>query len=130
MAHAIVEWTSNLEGEADIHGLLELIAAGMRDSGGVFPWGGIRVRAIRLDDYVIADGKADDAFVNITIKMGAGRSAEFKREFFAALFERVKAHFAKLYASRYLALSLYVEEADEGGSFKHNNIHQRFKKVP
>ena len=130
MAHAIVEWTSNLEGEADIHGLLELIAAAMRDSGGVFPWGGIRVRAIRLDDYVIADGKADDAFVNITIKMGAGRSAEFKREFFAALFERVKAHFAKLYASRYLALSLYVEEADEGGSFKHNNIHQRFRKVP
>ena len=58
MAHAVVEWTSNLEGEADIHGLLELIAAAMRNSGGVFPWGGIRVRAIRLDDYVIADGKA------------------------------------------------------------------------
>jgi 5-carboxymethyl-2-hydroxymuconate isomerase len=130
MAHAVVEWTSNLEGQADIHGLLELIAAAMRNSGGVFPWGGIRVRAIRLEDYVIADGKADDAFVNITIKMGAGRSAEFKREFFAALFEQVKAHFAELYASRYLALSLYVEEADESGSFKHNNIHQRFKKAP
>ena len=27
MAHAIVEWTDNLEGEADIRGLLELIAA-------------------------------------------------------------------------------------------------------
>ena len=90
MAHAVVEWTANLEGEADIHGLLELIAAAMRDSGGVFPWGGIRVRAIRLDDYVIADGKADDAFVNITVKMGAGRSAEFKREFFSALFEKIK----------------------------------------
>jgi 5-carboxymethyl-2-hydroxymuconate isomerase len=129
MAHAVVEWTSNLEGQADIRGLLELIAAAMRDSGGVFPWGGIRVRAIRLEDYVIADGKADDAFVNITVKMAAGRSAEFKREFFTALFEQVKAHFAELYASRNLALSLYVEEADESGSFKHNNIHQRFKRV-
>ena len=128
MAHAIVEWTANLEGEADIHGLLELIAAAMRDSGGVFPWGGIRVRAIRLDDYVIADGKADDAFVNITVKMGAGRSAEFKRQFFSALFERIKAHFAQLYDKRYLALSLYVEEADAASSFKHNNIHRRFKK--
>ena len=128
MAHAVVEWTANLEGEADIHGLLELIAAAMRDSGGVFPWGGIRVRAIRLDDYVIADGKGDDAFVNITVKMGAGRSAEFKREFFTTLFEKIKAHFAELYARRYLALSLYVEEADESGSFKHNNIHQRFKR--
>lgn len=128
MAHAVVEWTSNLEGEADIRGLLELIAAAMRNSGGAFPWGGIRVRAIRLDDYVIADGKADDAFVNITVKMGAGRSAEFKQTFFTDLFEQIKAHFAELYARRYLALSLYVEEADEAGSFKHNNIHKRFKK--
>jgi len=128
MAHAIVEWTSNLEGEADIRGLLELIAAAMRNSGGVFPWGGIRVRAIRLDDYVIADGEADDAFVNVTVKMGAGRSAEFKQTFFTHLFEQIKTHFAELYARRYLALSLYVEEAGEAGSFKHNNIHKRFKK--
>lgn len=129
MAHAIVEWTANLEGSADISGLLELIAAAMRDSGGVFPWGGIRVRAIKLTDYVIADGKDDDAFVNITVKMGAGRPADFKTRFFGDLFEQVKAHFAELYAQRYLALSLYVEEADEAGSFKHNNIHTRFRKA-
>lgn len=128
MAHAIVEWTANLEGEADIRGLLELIAAEMRGADGVFPWGGIRVRGIRLEDYVIADGLADDAFVNITVKMGAGRSAEFKQRFFAQLFEAVKTHFAPLFAERYLALSLYVEEADEAGSFKHNNIHARFRK--
>ena len=127
MAHAIVEWTDNLEGQADIRGLLELIAAAMRDSGGVFPWGGIRVRAIKLFDYVIADGKGDDAFINITIRMGPGRSVEFKRTFFSALFEQVKVHFAALYESRSLALSMYVEEADEAGSFKHNNIHLRFK---
>ena len=128
MAHAIVEWTDNLEGEADIRGLLELIAAAMRDSGGVFPWGGIRVRGIRLSDYVIADGKADDAFVNITVRMAAGRPAEFKQAFFAGLFDQVKAHFADLYARRYLALSMYVEETDEAGSFKHNNLHARFRK--
>jgi 5-carboxymethyl-2-hydroxymuconate isomerase len=87
------------------------------------------VRGIRLDDYVIADGQADDAFVNITVKMGAGRSAAFKQEFFGRLFEVVKAHFAELYERRYLALSLYVEEADEAGSFKHNNIHKRFRKA-
>lgn len=128
MAHAIVEWTDNLEGDCDIRGLLELIAAAMRDSGGVFPWGGIRVRAIKLTDYVIADGQADDAFVNITVKMGAGRPAEFKQRFFSELFEQVKSHFSKAFETRFLALSLYVEEADEAGSFKHNNIHRRFRK--
>ncbi len=129
MAHAIVEWTDNLEGQADIHGLLQLIAARMRDSDGVFPWGGIRVRALKLSDYVIADDSGKDAFVNITVKMGAGRPAAFKTQFFTSLFEAIEAHFAALFASRYLALSLYVEEADESGSFKHNNIHQRFRKV-
>lgn len=127
MAHAIVEWTDNLEGEADIRGLLELIAATMRDADGVLPWGGIRVRGVRLSDYVIADGKEDDAFVNITVKMGPGRTAAFKRAFFGRLFEAVKAYFAEVFEQRYLALSLYVEEADEDGSFKHNNIHRRFR---
>jgi 5-carboxymethyl-2-hydroxymuconate isomerase len=129
MAHAVVEWTANLEGQVNIRELLELVAAEMRDSGGVFPWGGIRVRAIRLDDYVIADGKADDAFINITIIMGAGRSAEFKKEFFTRLFDRVKALLAPVFDARFLALSMYVEEADEAGSYKHNNIHARFKKA-
>jgi len=129
MAHAIVEWTDNLEGEADIRGLLEHIAAAMRDSGGVFPWGGIRVRGIKLTDYVIADGKEDDAFVNITVKMGAGRPAEFKQRFFGELFETVKAHLAPVYDRRFLAISMYVEEADEAGSFKHNNLHARFRKA-
>lgn len=128
MAHCVVEYTDNLGEEGDIPSLLRKLAAKFRDSGGVFPIGGIRVRAIRLTDYVIADGKEDDAFVNITVKMGAGRDPEFKKKFFGEQFEIVKDHFAGLYARRYLALSLYVEEADEAGSFKHNNLHARFKK--
>jgi 5-carboxymethyl-2-hydroxymuconate isomerase len=127
MAHAIVEYTDNLGPDADIPRLLKTIAAKLNDSGGVFPLGGIRVRAIRLTEYVIADGQDDYAFVNTTIKMGPGRPESFKTAFFGELFELIKAHFAEIYARRYLALSLYVEEADEAGSFKHNNIHQKFK---
>jgi 5-carboxymethyl-2-hydroxymuconate isomerase len=99
----------------------------MREAGGVFPMGGIRVRGVRLTDYVIADDSGQDAFINVTVKMGAGRTAEFKQAFFSALFEAIKIHLADLFDRRFLALSLYVEEADEAGSFKHNNIHLRFK---
>ncbi len=129
MAHATVEWTDNLLLNGfEIKPLLDLIAASMRDSEGVFPWGGIRVRGVRLQDYVIADGHGDDAFVNVTVKMGAGRAPEFKRRFFQALFDQVTAYLAPIYAQRGLAISLYVEEADEQGSFKKNNIHLRFAK--
>ncbi|MBN8847018.1 MULTISPECIES: 5-carboxymethyl-2-hydroxymuconate Delta-isomerase [unclassified Sphingomonas] len=124
MAHATVEWTANLEGEFDLPGLLALIAAEMRErSGGVFPVGGIRVRAIRLTDYVIADGKGpDDAFINIDVKMGAGRDAAFRKAFFDQMFAAVKSFLGDLFERRPLALSLYVEEAE---GWKHNTIHQR-----
>ena len=126
MAHATVEWTDNLEGEFDLRALLQLIAAEMRErADGVFPVGGIRVRGLRLTDYVIADG-ADprDAFINIDVKMGAGRTPDFRKAFFDALFERVRTHLGDLFDRRPLALSLYVEEAE---GWKHNSIHRRLE---
>ncbi|MCC6827282.1 MAG: 5-carboxymethyl-2-hydroxymuconate isomerase [Novosphingobium sp.] len=127
MAHATVEWTDNLDGTFDRAGLLALIAQDMRErAGGVFPVGGIRVRAIRLTEYVIADGQGpDDAFINIDVKMGAGRSAEFRKAYFDALFERVSHYLEPVFAARPLALSLYVEEAE---GWKRNTIHKRLGK--
>lgn len=127
MPHCVVEYTDNLAERGDIPGLLRALADKFCASAGVFPKGGVRVRAHRLSEYAIADGAADDAFVHLTIKIGQGRSDDFKAAYFAEVFEIVKAHFAGLYAERFLALSLYVEEADETASFKHNNIHRRFQ---
>ncbi len=77
----------------------------------------------------MADGEEDYAFVHITLKIGAGRPEAAKKAACDALFEAVKAHFAELYARRYLALSMELVEFNEGGSYKHNNVHARFKKA-
>jgi 5-carboxymethyl-2-hydroxymuconate isomerase len=127
MPHTIVEYSGNLVADGDIPGLLKAIAAKLCDSGGVFPIGGVRVRAHRLSEYVIADGKEDYAFVHTVVKLAAGRPADFKERFFAELFDLIKAHFAELMSRRYLALSMYVEQVDEAGSYKHNNIHRKFR---
>lgn len=124
MAHTTVEWTDNLEGAFDLPGMLDLIATEMRErSNGVFPIGGIRVRGIRLTDYVIADGKGpDDAFINIDVKMGVGRSEEFKKAFFDRLFAAIIEQLGDIFERRPVALSLYVEEVE---GWKHNSIHKR-----
>lgn len=124
MAHATVEWTDNLESEFDLRALLRLIATEMRErSDGVFPAGGIRVRGLRLTDYVIADDKGpEDAFINVSVLMGAGRSAAFKKAFFDRLFDALVASLGDLFERRPLALSLYVGEAE---GWKHNSIHRR-----
>ena len=128
MAHATIEYTATIEGAFDLDALLALIARHMREeSDGVFPIGGIRVRSIRLDHYVIADGKGpDDAFVTIDVKMGAGRPAAFRQTYFDALFAVIRGFFDPLFAQRPLALSMYVEEAE---GWKANTIHQRLQKA-
>jgi len=40
----------------------------------------------------------------------------------------LKEHFAALFARRGLALSMEIVEFSEAGTWKHNNIHARFKK--
>ena len=129
MAHFTVEYTSNLAAEGRLPELLRKANETLIAQGDVFPIGGIRSRAIELERWCMADGAADYAFVHGTFKMGAGRAADVRRRVGDALFETMKQHFAELYSRRYLALSLELCEFDEAGTWKHNNVHQRFRKV-
>jgi 5-carboxymethyl-2-hydroxymuconate isomerase len=123
--HFIVEYTANLEQELQLELLFtrahaELI--GMR----LFPTGGIRSRARRIDYYRFADGARDYAGVHIQVKLSAARPADVRRQVGEALFELCRAHFAPLQAKRYLALSLEVGLFEPDLFFNHNNLHSLF----
>jgi 5-carboxymethyl-2-hydroxymuconate isomerase len=127
MPHLIVEYTSNIKAEARIAELLAKANEVLMAQGGVFPTGAIRSRAIEIQEYSIADGQTDYAFVHCNLKIGSGRSESVKKKVCDELFAAIKDHFADLFASRYLALSLELNEFSESGTHKHNNIHARFK---
>lgn len=122
MPHFIAEYTDNIEQQADLPGLFTKVHALLGDSG-VFPRGGIRSRAIRLDTWRMADGKHDYAFVHMTLKVGHGRDLATRQHVAEQLFEVITAHFAALQAQRLLALSFEVLELHEQLSFKQNNVH-------
>ncbi|MEW4283148.1 5-carboxymethyl-2-hydroxymuconate Delta-isomerase [Priestia koreensis] len=128
MPHFTLEYTDNMKQEARISLLLEKVNDLLISKSPLFPVGGIRSRAIELHDYRIADGKEDDAFVHATLKIGAGRSEADKKNVCEELFAVIKEHFAEMYERRYLALSLELIEFSEAGTYKHNNIHGRFRK--
>jgi 5-carboxymethyl-2-hydroxymuconate isomerase len=133
MSHMTLEYSANLRAEGRFGELCRHLAQYMSalrvDGAGVFPPGGVRVRAIACDDFCIADGSADDAgFVHAILKIGAGRSDATKQATSAGLFDIMKAHFARQFAERGLALSLELSEFAEAGTLKHNNLHARFKK--
>src|SRR5699024_2513414 len=98
------------------------------DEGSVFPIGGIRSRAIELQDYVVADGTEDDAFVHVTVKIGPGRSKDIKDSLRNNLFFVMEKHFATMFKQRYLALSLELYEFPPNSMSRKNNIHQRYKR--
>jgi 5-carboxymethyl-2-hydroxymuconate isomerase len=129
MAHLTFEYTHNIKADAAIPTLLRRANEVLIAQDGVFPIGGIRSRAIELTDWCMADGNDDYAFVHATLKMGGGRAPEIRKRTGDALFEMMKTHFADLYARRYLALSMEIYEFGEAGTWKHNNVHAKFRKA-
>ncbi|WP_217589385.1 5-carboxymethyl-2-hydroxymuconate Delta-isomerase [Lentibacillus saliphilus] len=127
MPHIIVEYTDNLKADGHIPELLKKINAALIHEGNVFPTGGIRSRAIELRDYEIADGQGqDDAFVHVTIKMGAGRPDHVKKAVCDNLFKEIEQHFEPVFNARPLALSMERYEFSVG-TYKKNTIHERYR---
>lgn len=123
MPHLIVEYSANLEPHLDIGAVVvALHAAALRT--GVFPIGGLRVRASRRDIYCVADGHPDNAFIHVMARIGAGRSDEVRARAAAVIFESLKAATADVFAQRPLGLSFEIVEIDPVGSLKHNNLHE------
>jgi 5-carboxymethyl-2-hydroxymuconate isomerase len=129
--HLTLEYSANL---ADAHSIGELCNTlaqcldAQRDGDKrVYPLGGIRVRALRCEQYCIADARPDAAFLHASLKIGAGRSDAVKQATGDALFAAIKQHFAAEFEQHGLALSLEIGEFSEAGTWKHNNLHARFK---
>jgi 5-carboxymethyl-2-hydroxymuconate delta isomerase (EC 5.3.3.10) len=123
--HFIAECTDNIREQADLPGLFAKVNEALAATG-IFPLGGIRSRAHWLDTWQMADGRHDYAFVHMTLKIGAGRSLESREAVGEMLFELIKAHFAELMASRYLALSFELDELHPTLNYKQNNVHALF----
>lgn len=123
MPHFIAEYSANIQDDIDFQDFFGKVNQFLGQTG-VFPLGGIRSRAIRMDDYVIADAKHDYAFIHLMLKVGAGRDLETRQRVATDLFKLIEAHFQPLKDRRLLAISFEMTELDPVLNFKSNNIHQ------
>ena len=88
MPHLIIEYSANLEKRMDLDGLLDRLYETATTTG-MFPLGGIRIRAYRADAYRIADCHVDNAFVHVTAIVGSGRTLECREEVSRSLFDAI-----------------------------------------
>ncbi|TLZ27331.1 MAG: 5-carboxymethyl-2-hydroxymuconate Delta-isomerase [Gammaproteobacteria bacterium] len=133
MPHLIVLYSANLESETDMSALCRRLADAMltvqdEQRQQVFPTGGVRVFAYPASHYALADGQRDYAFVYLNLRMGRGRTAAIKQRAGETLLAAAKAHFEPLFATRYIGLTLQVDEGQEVFDAKHSTIHPLFRK--
>ena len=124
MPHLLIEYSANLEPRIQIGALIDKLHA-TAIATGVFPVGGARTRAMRRDQYRVADGDPANAFVHLTMRVGHGRSVATRREAAEGIFKALCEHLAPIYAATPLAISAEMQEIDPQFSFKQNNLHER-----
>ena len=132
MPHVVIHYTDNLGPDAAIGELCRSLAAAIvaqRGSSGerVFPIGGTRVMAYPATDFAVADGGPDRAFVYVNVRIASGRSPAAVQATGEALLDVVRAHFASMFASRPIGITLQIDEGAPAFDAKHSNLHPLFE---
>ena len=126
MPHFSIEYSANLDQTVDMMEICGLVSRTILETG-LFEMGAVRVRAFRAEAYAIADGLAQNGFIDMSFRIGRGRSAEEKKRTGEAIFAAVSQHLEALFATPHFALSLEIREIDAELSWKKNAIHPRLR---
>jgi len=87
----------------------------------------VRVRGVRCDVYTVADDLPDNAFIDLSLRLGEGRSQADKQAIGDTIFEVLQEYLAELLAQPHFALSFEIREIDASLSWKRNAIHPRLR---
>jgi 5-carboxymethyl-2-hydroxymuconate isomerase len=123
MPHIIIEYSANIEKKMKLASLIEQVHTTAVETG-IFPMGGLRVRAAKRDNYKIGDGHPDNGFVHIELKMGPGRDKKTKVAALNKIFDAVAHHLEPIHENGPLAMSAEINEFDSELRINKNNIHK------
>ncbi|MGI9607077.1 MAG: 5-carboxymethyl-2-hydroxymuconate Delta-isomerase [Acidimicrobiales bacterium] len=120
--HLTIEYTANIAEHHSIDGLLDALHHAVLELG-VAPVPGVRIRAVRLDDYRVADGSdSNHAFVAMTARIGPGRDDITKKNLIDTLLDAAEAQAATERSPLVIAWSMEVQEIDPDFRVNRNHI--------
>ena len=126
MPHLTIEYSANIEAAVDMAAFCRAMRDAMAGTG-VFPLGGIRVRAFPCGTYVIADGDPSLGYLHMICRVGAGRDEATRLKAAEHLYDAAE-EFLKPLISFPFALSLDLDELHPVTSLKRfNTIHAHLK---
>src|SRR5437763_16040240 len=126
MPHFTIEYSANLDTRVDMGKLVELVRKAAVETG-VFPIGGIRVRAIRCEHYAIANGEANFGLLAMVLRLGEGGDLATRKAAGEHIFKVRSSYVEPAFSSSKVALSFDQLVNDNETSWKRNNIHEALK---
>jgi 5-carboxymethyl-2-hydroxymuconate isomerase len=126
MPHFTIEYSANLDARVDMAGIVEVVRKAAVETG-IFPLGGIRVRALRCEHYAIADGNPQHGFLAMVLRLGEGRDLAARKKAGEHIFRALCDHLDPVFAGSKFALSFDMQINDKETSWKRNNIHDALK---
>ena len=126
MPHFTLEYSANLDAHVDMRKVVEVVRKAAVETG-IFPLGGIRVRAVRCEHYAIADASADFGFLDMVLRLGEGRDLATRKKAGEHIFKALSAYLDPVFAHSKFALSFDMQINDKETSWKRNNIHDVLK---
>ena len=126
MPHFTLEYSANLDALVDMGKVVELVRKAAVETG-IFPLGGIRVRAVRCEHYAIADGKVPAGFLAMVLRLGEGRDLATRKAAGEHIFKALSDYLDPVFANGPFGLSFDMQINDKDTSWKRNNIHEALK---
>jgi 5-carboxymethyl-2-hydroxymuconate isomerase len=129
MPHFTVEYSANLDALVDIGKVVEVVRKAAVETG-IFPLGGIRVRAVRCEHFAIADGNPELGFLAMVLRLGEGRDLATRKKAGEHIFKALSGYLDPVFANSKFALSFDMQINDKDVSWKRNNIHEALTAEP
>ena len=126
MPHFTLEYSANLDGRVDMARVVEVVREAAVETG-IFPLGGIRVRAVRCEQFAIADGQPHFGFLDMVLRLGEGRDLVTRKNAGEHIFKALSSYLDPVFAGSKFALSFDMQINDKETSWKRNNIHDALK---
>jgi 5-carboxymethyl-2-hydroxymuconate isomerase len=123
MPHLMIDYSANVEPDVDMGALCDTLRD-VAASIDAFPLAGVKVRAVRVDHYAIADGNPEHGFIDISVRIREGRDMQTKQNAAQTIFDAANEFVADVMQCRSLALSLELRDIDAALSPKSGSIRK------
>lgn len=117
MPHFVLEYSDNILEEVDFKDFFERLHSLLVENG-PFNLSAIKSRAIRHQQFHVADGKESNAFVHLTLSIFKGRDLSIRQAVGEEILSFLKGEFARSFEELNCSYTVEVKEIEKETYFK------------